>query len=165
MLPNRLRIRSFVHLPLIVLLCATALFAQSTPKALPMTQATGTFDVKVLPVEHAAAPGTATYSINKTFHGDLEATSEGEMFSAGDYKQGNAGYVALERVTGTLGGRSGSFALMHTGIMRSGEAPAMTVTIVPGSGTGELTGITGTLTIIITDGKHSYTLNYSLPTQ
>ncbi|HEY0308553.1 MAG TPA: DUF3224 domain-containing protein [Acidobacteriaceae bacterium] len=128
-----------------------------------MTQAIGTFDVKVLPTANAPDPSISSYSINKTFHGDLQAISIGEMYSAGDPKQGNAGYVAIERVTGTLAGRTGTFALMHTGIMQPGTAPQMTVTIVPGSGTGQLAGITGTLTIAIADGKHSYTLNYSLP--
>ena len=151
------------HLPLIALLCAFTLAAQTTPKALPMTQATGTFDVKVAPTANAPDPTISSFSINKTFHGGLQATSVGEMYSAGDPKQGNAGYVAIERVIGTLAGRTGTFALMHTGIMQTGSTPQMTVTIVPGSGTGQLTGITGTLTITIADGKHSYTLRYTLP--
>ncbi len=156
--------RRFPHLPLLALLCATALAAQTpTPETLPMTQATGTFDVKLLPTANAPDPSLSSYSINKTFHGGLEATTVGEMYSAGDPAKGSAGYVAIERVTGTLNGRTGTFAIIHMATMQPGVPPQMSITIVPGSGTGQLAGITGTFTIAIADGKHSYTLNYSLP--
>ena len=84
------------------------------------------------------------------------------MLAAGTAVKGSAGYVAIERVTGTLGGKSGGFVLMHTGIMNRGT-PSLTVTVVPDSGTGDLTGLTGTMAIEITGGKHFYVLEYDLP--
>jgi hypothetical protein len=127
--------------------------------------AEGTFDVKTTPTRAPdALAGTAigSYALVKQYHGDLEGPSKGEMIAAGDVKTGNAGYVAIEQVTGTLAGRTGSFALQHTGTMEGG-AYKLTVTVVPGSGTGELAGIAGTLTIVIEKGKHSYTFDYTLP--
>jgi hypothetical protein len=126
--------------------------------------AKGTFDVKVAPVAEDKAEGSTLgrYSLDKQYHGDLEATSKGEMLTAGTDVKGSAGYVAIERVTGTLGGRKGSFVLQHTGTMNRGT-PTLTVSVVPDSGTDELAGLTGTLTIIIADGKHSYDFEYSLP--
>ena len=100
-------------------------------------------------------------SIDKQFHGDLEATSKGEMLTAGTGVKGSAGYVAIERVTGTLHGRSGSFVLQHSGTMTRG-APQLTITVVPDSGTGELAGLAGRMTIEIADGKHSYDFEYTL---
>jgi hypothetical protein len=127
------------------------------------SHARGTFTVTVLPLSPAPAEGLTRYSINKEIHGDLEATTRGEMFSGGDPKQGVAGYVAIEVVTGTLQGKHGSFALQHLATMDSSGAK-MNVVVVPGSGTGELKGISGTFTIKIADGVHSYDLDYSLPT-
>lgn len=101
-------------------------------------------------------------SIDKQFHGDLEAVSKGQMLSVATRVKGSAGYVAIEQVTGSLHGRSGSFALQHTGTMTRG-APQLSVTVVPDSGSEELTGLTGTMTIIIVDGKHSYDFAYTLP--
>jgi Protein of unknown function (DUF3224) len=126
--------------------------------------AKGTFDVKVAPVAEDKADGSTLgrYSLDKQYHGDLEATSKGEMLTAGTSVKGSAGYVAMERVTGTLAGRKGSFVLQHTGTMNRGT-PTLTVSVVPDSGTDELAGLTGTLTIIIADGKHSYDFEYSLP--
>jgi hypothetical protein len=126
-----------------------------------MHHAQGTFTVKVVPLTPAPAEGLARFSIDKEIHGDLEATSKGEMFSGGDPKTGAAGYVAIEVVTGTLGGKKGSFALQQMATM-SAAGRKMEVVIVPGSGTGELKGITGTFTIIITEGKHSYEMEYEL---
>jgi Protein of unknown function (DUF3224) len=128
------------------------------------THAKGTFDVKVLPLadDHAAGAGLGRMSIDKQFHGDLEASSKGQMMSAMSSVKGSAGYVAMERVTGTLLGRKGSFALQHSGTMNRGT-PALIVSVVPDSGTDELTGLSGTLTIIIADGKHSYDFEYDLP--
>jgi len=128
-----------------------------------MTQhARGTFTVEMKPLSPAPAEGIARYSGTKEIHGDLEATSKGEMFSAGDPKSGNAGYVAIEVVTGTLAGKHGSFVLQHFATMdQSGRK--MTVLVVPGSGTGELAGIAGSFEIKIEDGKHSYDLEYTLP--
>jgi hypothetical protein len=95
-------------------------------------------------------------------HGGLEATTKGEMISAGDYKSGNAGYVAMEMVTGTLDGNHGRFVLQHSATLNGG-APDLKVIVTPGSGTGELAGIAGTFTILIENGKHSYTFDYTLP--
>ncbi|MDR3764055.1 MAG: DUF3224 domain-containing protein [Acidobacteriota bacterium] len=124
--------------------------------------ARGTFTVNVRPLTPTPAEGIARYSIDKVIDGDLKATTKGEMFSAGDPKQGTAGYVAMEMVTGTLNGRQGSFALQHSATMDA-SGRKMTVLIVPGSGTGELAGIAGTFEIIIEGGKHSYDLTYTLP--
>ena len=126
--------------------------------------ATGTFLVNLVPLadDHATAAGLGRMSIDKQFHGDLEASSQGQMMSAMTGVKGSAGYVALERVTGTLAGRKGSFVLQHSGTMDRGT-PTLSVSIVPDSGTDELTGLTGTLTIIIADGKHSYDFEYSIP--
>jgi hypothetical protein len=124
--------------------------------------AQGTFTVKVLPVSPAPAEGLSRFSIDKEIHGDLEATTKGEMFSGGDFKAGSAGYVAIEVVTGTLGGKHGSFALQHFATMDA-NGPKMTVVVVPGSGTGELKGIAGTFTITIAGGAHSYAMEYTLP--
>jgi len=127
-----------------------------------MHHAHGTFTVKMAPITPAPAEGLARYSIDKEIHGDMEATTKGEMLSGGDPKSGDAGYVAIELVTGTLGGKHGSFALQHSATMDARGAK-MTVIVVPGSGTGELKGIAGTFTITIAGGVHSYDLDYTLP--
>ena len=101
-------------------------------------------------------------AIEKQFQGDLEAVSKGEMLSAMTDVKGSAGYVALERVTGTLGGRSGSFVLQHSGTMTRGQAQ-LSVTVVPDSATGELAGLAGKLSIQLTEGKHSYEFDHTLP--
>ncbi len=98
-------------------------------------------------------------SIDKVFRGDLEAVSKGEMLSAGSPQSGSAGYVAVERVTGKLHGRGGSFALQHNATMHRGEF-SLHVIVVPGSGTGELRGLRGAMQIVIVDGKHSYEFEY-----
>ena len=128
-------------------------------------RATGTFEVKLNPLapynqDEGAALGRL--SIDKQFHGDLEATSKGEMLSAGTLVDGSAGYVAIERVTGTLHGRAGTFVLQHSGTLNRG-APQLVITVVPDSGTGRLAGLAGTMTIDVADGKHSYTFEYTLP--
>jgi len=130
-----------------------------------MTQhARGTFDVKVAPIPEEGSYGEAglgRMSIDKTFHGDLEGTSVGQMLTAMAPTEGSGAYVAVEKVTGTLAGRSGSLMLHHRGVMTRGE-PSLSVTIVPDSGTGELAGLAGTLTIDIRDGQHFYDLEYTL---
>jgi hypothetical protein len=116
--------------------------------------AEGTFDVKTTPLPaDDATMGTliGRYSLVKQFHGDLDATSKGEMLSAGEPSSGNAGYVAIEQVTGTLHGHTGSFALQHIGVMEGGGYK-LSVAVVPGSGTAQLSGIAGTLTITIAAG-------------
>lgn len=124
--------------------------------------ARGTFTVKVQPLTPPPADGISRFSIDKQIHGDLEATTKGEMFSAGDPKQGAAGYVAIETVTGSLEGKHGSFVLQHSATMDQ-NGPKMQVSVVPGSGTGELKGIAGTFAIQIKEGQHSYDLEYTLP--
>ena len=128
-----------------------------------MAQASGTFEVRLEPQqvsEPGQAAGLGRLSINKQFSGDLEATSTGEMLAAMTGVENSAGYVALERVVGSLHGRSGSFALQHSGLANRG-AQQLTITIVPDSGAGELTGISGQMAILIEDGQHRYTLEYT----
>ncbi len=130
-----------------------------------MTQATGTFDVKIVPQKSdnpsAEASGLGRMSMDKQFHGDLEAVSQGEMLSLLNRDIGSGGYVAMERVTGTLQGRSGSFALQHHATMTRGE-PSLNIAVVPDSGTGELTGISGTMNIRLENGQHFYDFDYNL---
>jgi hypothetical protein len=128
------------------------------------TRATGPFDVKIHPQSEDKAVGSALgrLSLDKQFHGDLEAVSTGEMLTAMTEVKGSAAYVAIERVTGTLHGRNGSFVLVHRGIM-AGGAQDLTLTIVPDSGTGELAGLSGKMAINVARGKHSYDLDYALP--
>ena len=128
--------------------------------------AAGSFDVKLsaqaLAVEDKVEGATlGRMSIDKQFHGDLEAVSVGEMLVAGTAVKGSAGYVAIEIVTGKLNGKSGSFALQHQGVMNRG-APSLSVTVVPDSGTGELAGLSGKMNIVITGGKHFYEFDYSI---
>ena len=128
-----------------------------------MTHAAGTFDVKVIP----QAPDAGTDAsvgrllLDKRFHGDLEATSQGQMLTAGTEVEGSAGYVAIERVSGTLNGRRGTFALQHSGTMTRG-APGLTIRVVPDSATGELAGLSGKMSITIVDGAHSYDFEYAI---
>jgi hypothetical protein len=127
--------------------------------------ATGTFEVKVNPEppeDKAEGSTLGRMSLDKQFHGDLEGTSKGQMLTAGTGVKGSAGYVAIERVTGTLNGRKGSFVLQHSGTMSKG-ALQMTITVVPDSGAGDLVGLSGKMMIIAAEGKHSYDFEYSLP--
>ncbi len=127
-----------------------------------MNHAIGTFTVKLVPQkDEPSDPKLARMTIDKQFSGDLEGTSIGQMLSAATDVKGSAGYVAIEKVTGKLNGKSGSFVLQHFATMDRG-APHLSITVVPDSGTGELTGITGTLNIIIAEGKHSYDFEYSI---
>lgn len=129
-------------------------------------QVKGAFDVKVQPLEaynRNADSGLGRMSIDKQFHGELDATSQGEMLYAGSAKD-SGGYVAVERVTGTLRGRRGSFALQHDATMTQG-VPYLHIIVVPGSGTGELAGLSGTMNIVIAEGgKHYYEFDYELAT-
>lgn len=149
----------------LALFLLTLLFAAHAQDE-PMTQtATGSFtvDLSPLPFEGAKAEHKlGRMSIDKKIEGGLVATTQGQMISAMTDVQGSAGYVALERVEGTLDGKQGSFILQHSGIMNRGQA-SLTVTVVPDSGTGELAGLEGEFTIKIEDGKHNYEFNYRLP--
>lgn len=127
--------------------------------------AIGPFEVKLNPLatyESSEGSLLGRMSIDKHFHGDLEATSKGEMLSAMTDVKGSAGYVAIERVSGTLDGRSGTFVLQHSATMTRGT-PQLVITVVPDSGTDQLAGLTGTMAINIADGKHSYDFEYTLP--
>lgn len=129
------------------------------------TQAAGTFDVKLTPLppdDGAGGPALGRMTIDKQFHGDLEATSKGQMLAAMTAVKESAGYVALEVVSGSLRGRSGTFVLQHSGTMNRGE-PQLTITVVPDSGTGQLVGLAGKMAIKIAEGKHSYEFEYTLP--
>ena len=126
-----------------------------------MIHAKGEFEVKLVPVSADGEP-VMRMSIDKQFHGDLEASSTGQMMAGGVEANGARVYVALETVTGTLGGKTGSFILAHRGTMTK-AAQDLSVIIVPDSGTGELQGISGRLDIDIKDGKHFYTVDYTLP--
>ena len=145
---------------LAALLAAVAIAQQ---KDAPMThQARGTFTVEMKPVTPSLADGVSRFSSEKQIHGDLEGTGKGEMLSAGDPKTGMAGYVAIEVITGTLAGKKGSFVLQQSATMDA-TGRKLSCTITPGSGTGELKGISGTFDIQIVNGQHSYDLEYTLP--
>ncbi len=126
-------------------------------------RANGTFEVTLTPqpmAEQGESAMLGRMSIDKEFHGDLEAISKGQMLSASTGVKGSAGYVAIERVSGTLHGRNGTFVLQHSGTMTRG-AGQLTVTVVPDSGTGELAGLAGQMQIIIEGKKHSYIFEYT----
>ena len=131
-----------------------------------MNNAHGTFDVKLAPQTPSdpSEGAVGRMTIDKQFHGDLIASSKGEMLAimSGTVTE-SAGYVAMEKVTGALQGRTGSFALQHSGTMNRG-VQSLTLTVVPDTGTGELTGLSGAMKIIITDGKHFYDFDYTIAT-
>lgn len=129
------------------------------------TVARGTFTVAMKPAtEPNAHEGVSLgrMSLDKKFEGDLSGVGAGEMLTAMTPIEGSAGYVAIERVTGSLHGRSGSFVLQHSGTMNNG-AQSLSITVVPGSGTEALAGLTGNFKIDIADGRHSYEFEYFLP--
>jgi flagellar basal body rod protein FlgG len=126
------------------------------------THAAGTFEVKTTPQDDKSGDGNlGRMVLDKQFHGDLEGTSTGQMLTAMAEK-GSAGYVAIEKVSGTLNGRKGTFVLQHSGTMTRGEGQ-LTINVVPDSGTEELQGLTGRMTIKIESGKHFYEFEYALP--
>lgn len=128
------------------------------------THASGIFEVKMTsqtPPDQGATATIGRFSLDKEFHGDLEGTSKGEMLAIGTAVSGSAGYVAMEQVTGRLNGRTGTFAMQHSGLMTRGT-PQLSVTVVPDSGTGELVGLSGKMEIKIDTGKHFYEFEYSL---
>jgi hypothetical protein len=124
-------------------------------------EAIGTFDVKLAPIGSGESP-IGSMSIDKTFHGDLQGTSVGQMLAFRSGIEGSAGYVAMERVDATLGGREGSFTLQHSGLMDKG-AQSLTVVVVPDSATDALAGLTGTMNIDVTPCRHDYQFRYTLP--
>jgi len=130
-----------------------------------MTRAAGPFDVKITPQDdNLGDPLLNRMLLDKSYLGDLEATSKGQMLTAGSAVKGSGAYVAIEKVSGTLKGCSGTFVLQHAGTMNR-NVPQLLITVVPDSGTGDLQGISGKMNITITpDGKHSYDFEYDLPT-
>ena len=130
-----------------------------------MSHAVGTFEVKLVPQppeDKDQDPSLARMTIDKQFHGDIEGKSKGHMLSAGTPEKGSAGYVAIEKVSGTLHDRRGTFVLQHSATMNRG-VPHMSITVVPDLGTGELAGLAGSFSIQVAAGKHSYDFEYSLP--
>jgi hypothetical protein len=149
---------------LAAILIASIAGTLSAQKGTVMTShARGTFDVKVTPQpqDDAAGGPFGRLFLDKTFHGDLDATSKGQMLASGTGTDGSGAYVALELVSGTLAGRRGTFVLQHNGTMQK-NVPTLSVRVVPDSGTDQLAGLSGTMKIIIEGGKHSYEFEYSV---
>ncbi|HPN78417.1 DUF3224 domain-containing protein [Dokdonella sp.] len=158
-----------VIVPVIAAIAATATcFAipPPSPKEIPAMHASGEFEVKVTPQKadnaDAEAGGFARLALNKRYHGTLDAIGQGEMLASGDGSTAGA-YVAIEKVSGSLAGRKGSFVLLHSAVMVGGVPRDWSITVVPESGTGELKGLEGSARITIAGGKHSYAFEYRLP--
>ena len=160
---------------ILMLICALVLNVagaftqtQSQPQAKQgkvMTKASGTFEVKLSPQDQGADMPVGRMMIDKQFQGDLTGTSKGQMLMASSSTvKESAGYVAIEKVTGTLNGRRGSFYLQHTGVMTRGVGE-LRITVIPDSGTDQLVGLSGKMNIIIAEGKHSYEFEYTLAEQ
>ena len=149
-----------------LILAASAPWAALAEGAARMTAvATGSFTVTMKPLAEAdtvEGVSLGRMSLDKRFEGDLVAVGRGEMLTALTPQKGSAGYVAIERVTGTLHGRAGGFVFQHTGTMDQG-AQSLSITVVPGSGSGALAGLAGSFRIEIVDGRHLYRFEYSLP--
>ena len=150
---------------ILILICAfvfnvAGAFTQNKGKV--MNKARGTFEVKLNPQDQGADMPVGRMDIDKQFQGDLAGTSKGQMLMAGSSSvKDSAGYVAIEKVTGTLNGRRGSFYLQHNGVMTRGVGE-LTITVIPDSGTDQLVGLRGKMNIIIAEGKHSYEFEYTL---
>lgn len=155
---------------ILTLALAASLFAQSASKRSVTVshRAKGAFDIKMTPMpadDYADGKALGRVAADKQYHGDLEGSGKGQMLTATGEVQGSAVYVATERVSGKLGGRSGTFLLAHRGVMNRG-AQQLEIDVVPDSGTSELQGIAGKLSINITpDGKHLYEFEYTLPSK
>ena len=159
--------RALLSAACVSLLFVAVSFAQNPAltqkEALVTNHASGPFEVKVTPQDDKSEdPLLSRMALDKQYHGDLEATGKGQMLTAGTAVKGSGAYVAIEKVSGTLKGRSGSFVLQHAGSMTGGNFQ-LTVTVVPDSGAGQLAGIAGKMNIIIAGGKHSYEFEYTLP--
>ena len=126
------------------------------------SEAKGNFDIQIKP-DATSADGIGRFTIDKTFHGGIEGASTGSMVAVRTSTAGSAGYVLIEHVSGVVNGKSGGFMLQHSGIMERGK-PALTITVIPDSGTGDLTGIAGEMTIDAA-ANHAYVLTYSLPAE
>jgi hypothetical protein len=148
----------------------TLALSVAAQKEMHMVQAKGSFDIKMTPAEltdFEKANDMTRFTSDKTWHGDFEGVSHGEMITGSTASTGSMAYVAIERMTGKLNGRPGSFTFSHRATMMKGDAPSagvLSVTVVPNSGTGELAGLSGSLMIHIdAQGKHAWTFDYSLP--
>ena len=148
---------------ILILICALVFNGASNPnQGKVMNKARGTFEVKLNPQDQGADMPVGRMQIDKQFQGDLVGTSKGQMLMASSSSvKDSAGYVAIEKVTGTLNGRRGSFYLQHNGVMTRGVGE-LTITVIPDSGTDELVGLRGKMNIIIAEGKHSYDFEYTL---
>ena len=143
---------------------ATHAHVQQVPSPVETMHARGTFDVKITPLpvdDYTDATSLGRMTIDKQFSGDLVGTGKGQMLTGMSGVKGSAAYSAIERFTGSLAGKHGTFVMQHTGIMTRG-AQSLVITIVPDSGTEELAGISGTLAIIIEGKQHSYDLEYTI---
>lgn len=147
----------------LLLAAAVTLAAPAAPA--PTRVASGEFEVRLVPQppDSSAAGPFSRLWLDKSYHGDLEAAGHGQMLAYLAHTEGSRGYVALERVEGTLGGRHGSFVLQHTGLMNKGAVVTLGGCVVPDSGTGDLTGLAGDFTIVMDGGRHAYELHYTLP--
>ena len=162
-----MRVRFAVAVAAAVISLALSIAAQ---KEMPVVHAKGSFDVKMTPAEPTEfekANDIARLTSDKTWHGDFEGVSHGEMITGSTASPGSMAYVAIERMTGKLNGRQGSFTFAHRASMMKGDAPSageLSVTVIPNSGTRELTGLAGLLMIQIdAQGKHTWSFDYSLP--
>lgn len=157
-----LRSAVFGTICLILTTLCPAQASNPSQKEAPVTHATGPFDVKMTPQDDKSTEGVSRMLIDKQYHGDLEGAAKGQMLTNGVDAKGSGVYVAIEKFTGTLKGRTGTFMLHHTGLMTRGT-PQLTIAVIPDSGTGELSGITGTMAInIAPGGKHSYDFEYTI---
>ena len=139
--------------------------AEEGEKGKPMSEARGSFEVKVTPAaDEKFSDGTSLgrYTLAKEIHGDIEGTSRGEMLAGGTSIEGSGGYVAMERIEGALHGRRGSFLLQHVGTMTKAGGYEMRITVVPDSGTGDLVGLSGSFEILFVGKRHDYRFVYSL---
>ena len=152
--------------PGISTVAALAVLACLSARAEPAAQhAAGAFDVKMSPAsapQHEGRTATGRMLLEKQYSGELQASGKGEMLTAMTDTKGSAAYVAIERITGTLNGKAGSFVVQHAGTMRGGDSQ-LAVTIVPDSGSGELSGISGRMSLKQVDRKHRYEIDYVLP--
>jgi hypothetical protein len=160
---NRVRLLLGASMLLSLLFPAHSQSAPANQKETIVTnRASGPFEVKLAPQDDKLNDGITRVLLDKQYHGDLEGTSKGQMLAVGSAKTSGV-YVAVETFTGTLKGKTGSFALHHTGIMTK-SSPSLSIAVVPDSGTGQLAGIAGNMKIIVApDGKHSYDFEYTLP--
>jgi hypothetical protein len=161
-----LTLQGYLAVALLALLVAVGVMAagNATAREAAVQHATGTFEVSVTPADPEvveAGLGLSRYTLAKTFSGGMTGAGTGQML-AGGVSAGEGAYVALERFTGTVNGRQGAFLLAHRGDMNA-DGYTLSITVVPGSGTGELAGISGDFALTIAGGEHRYDLSYSLP--